>query len=199
PDPNVNINPAGPFCEDDAAVVLTGTPPGGTWGGTGVGPGGQFDPMSAGAGIHNVTYTFTHAQGCTGMADIDIEVNPAPMVSVTPPGDFCEDAPAVVISASPPGGVWTGPVGPNGEFDPASAGPGNHSITYTFTNAFGCEDMETINVQVFGLPNVVIDPAGPFCENDPPVNLNGSPPGGTWSGDVDPGGGIDPSVLGPGN
>jgi hypothetical protein len=60
-------------CVDDADVILTATPVGGSWSGTGV-TGSSFDP-SVGAGTHTVTYTFTDSNGCTGSFDIVITVN----------------------------------------------------------------------------------------------------------------------------
>lgn len=196
PAPTVTIDPAGPFCENDGAVNLTGTPPGGTWGGAA--PGGTFDPGAVGPGTHNVTYSYTSPDGCMDDTDIDIVVNPAPMVSIDPAGPFCENDAPVVLTASPSGGTWTGPVGPGGGFDPGTAGPGSHTITYSYTNSFGCTEMDDITIDVNPLPIVMISPPSDICENDPAFSLDASPPGGIWGGDVGPGGQLDPSVLGPG-
>jgi Secretion system C-terminal sorting domain len=61
------------ICEDDADVLLIGTPPGGTFGGTSV-TGSSFDP-SVGAGQHDVYYTFTDANGCTGSDTLTLIVS----------------------------------------------------------------------------------------------------------------------------
>ena len=61
------------ICEDDADVLLIGTPPGGTFGGTSV-TGSSFDP-SVGAGQHDVYYTFTDANGCTGSDTLSLIVS----------------------------------------------------------------------------------------------------------------------------
>ncbi len=58
----------------DPAFVLTGgLPAGGTYSGTGV-TGGSFDPATAGAGVHTITYTFVDLNGCTGICTFLITV-----------------------------------------------------------------------------------------------------------------------------
>ena len=54
--PVVSVS-GGPFCIDDAASNLVGSPAGGTFSGTGVSAGGSFDPATAGVGTHVITYT----------------------------------------------------------------------------------------------------------------------------------------------
>ena len=63
------------LCEQPGAITLNGgSPSGGTWSGPGV-SGNQFDPMSAGAGIHTIVYTiFDTLSGCSGFATDTIEV-----------------------------------------------------------------------------------------------------------------------------
>jgi hypothetical protein len=50
-------------CIDDADVILTGSPSGGVYSGTGV-SGNTFDPTVAGAGGQVITYTYTDANSC---------------------------------------------------------------------------------------------------------------------------------------
>lgn len=48
------------------------------------------------------------------------------------PGDMCATDPSVLLSPSTPGGTWSGPgVDASGNFNPAIAGAGTHTITYT--------------------------------------------------------------------
>ncbi|MGL5889916.1 MAG: T9SS type A sorting domain-containing protein, partial [Bacteroidia bacterium] len=63
----------GTICEDDADVLLAGTPPGGTFSGTSV-TGNSFDP-SVGAGQYDIYYTFTDANGCTGNDTLTLAVS----------------------------------------------------------------------------------------------------------------------------
>ncbi len=59
----------------------------------------------------------------------------------------------------------------------------------------------TAIILIVPYPDATISPAGPFCANDPPVNLNAATPGGTWSGTGitnSNNGTFNPSVAGPG-
>jgi hypothetical protein len=55
---------AATFCEADANGALVGLPAQGTWSGPGV-TGNSFNPATAGAGTHNVVYTYTDNNGCS--------------------------------------------------------------------------------------------------------------------------------------
>ncbi len=70
-DPTVTIDPAGPFCENDGPVQLSGTPSGGTFSGPGVSPSGSFDPGTAGVGSHVITYSYTDGNGCLSSSHED--------------------------------------------------------------------------------------------------------------------------------
>ncbi len=181
PQPSV-ITAAGPFCESDSPVNLSGTPAGGTWSGTGItDPAlGTFDPSVAGIGGHSITYT---APGCYLPGQVTVTVTPLIEATINPVGPFCTADAPVTLSAANPGGTWAGPGITNastGTFDPAAAGAGTHTITYT--TAGSCGEQQTTSIQVIQNANAAINPAGPFCVSDAPVNLTAVQPGGTWSG-----------------
>lgn len=52
------------YCLSDASGNLVGVPTSGTWSGPGV-TGSTFTPSAAGAGTHNVIYTYTDNSGCS--------------------------------------------------------------------------------------------------------------------------------------
>jgi len=97
-------------------------------------------------------------------------------------------------------GVLTGGQGTNAiGVDWSAAAPGliPNAVSVVATSAAGCQD--SINLDVFILNIVpVIVPIGPFCENDPCVNLVGIPAGGTFSGVGVVGNTFCPSVSGVG-
>lgn len=63
--PTVSGTAPSVICLDDAVMALTGgSPAGGTWTGPGV-SGNNFDPMAAGSGTHQLTYTYTDSLGCS--------------------------------------------------------------------------------------------------------------------------------------
>ncbi len=53
------------LCTNDNAITLTGNPAGGIFSGNGI-SGNSFDPASAGIGSHQITYSFTDINGCSG-------------------------------------------------------------------------------------------------------------------------------------
>ncbi len=162
-----------------------GTPPGGVYSGTGVNSStGYFDP-SSGAGPHNITYTYTDANGCTGTAVNILTVNPLPLVQLSPQPPVCVSAPPFQLTGgTPPGGTYSG-FGVNsstGFFSPSS-GVGPHTITYMVTNTFGCFNSTFQILIVNPLPLVVLSAQSSACANAPPFLLTGgTPAGGIYSG-----------------
>ena len=184
PTPNPPIvTPAGPFCVSDPIVNLVTSSPGGTWSGTGITntATGTFDPNTAGVGTHQIIYTDSGA--CAGADTIDIIVNLTADATINPAGPFCTADAAVNLTSINPGGVWSGTGITNpatGTFDPMTAGPGTHTITYGIAGS--CGDTQTVNIVVGLTVDATITQVGPFCENDPSLLLTSVDPGGTWSG-----------------
>lgn len=123
-------------CSNAAPVSLTqGLPAGGTYSGTGV-TGNTFTPSAPGA--TTVTYSYTDANGCSGSATGTITVEAAPTVALAALADVCSYVPAYALSGgSPAGGTYSGPGVSGGNFNPATAGVGTHTITYTYANTTG--------------------------------------------------------------
>lgn len=175
------------YCINDASTTLTGTPPGGTFSGAGSGS-SNFVPFLAGVGTHNVTYSYTAPNGCVGSQTRTTIVTNVPALTFTVnPNSFCVNASPVTLTANPSGGTFSG-VGVSGNtFNPTTAGVGGpYVITYTFTDTIGCGNTSstTQSVNVTNLPVVTISGLAPeYCLNAPPASLNGSPSGGTFSGD----------------
>jgi hypothetical protein len=74
---------------------------------------------------------------------IAVTVNPLPLVTLVLPQDsFCTNQPSASVlgGGSPAGGVWNGPGVSGNLFTPAVAGPGLHTIAYTYTDANGCSN-----------------------------------------------------------
>ncbi|MGM0626402.1 MAG: gliding motility-associated C-terminal domain-containing protein [Bacteroidota bacterium] len=202
PSADAGIDPAGPFCDNDNSVVLSAAEAGGTWSGNGITDpiSGEFDPLSAGPGNHDISYSISGT--CGDNDQITITVDTYTEASIQPAGPFCEADPATSLSATNPGGMWSGngiTDSNSGSFDPSTAGPGSHLITYSFNDA--CGDSDQIIIDVDALTNPVIDAAGPFCETDPALTLSADETGGNWSGPgiINPATGLfDPSAAGTG-
>ncbi len=78
-----------------------------------------------------------------------ITVNAIPEVSLEPFDWVCAGWPAFELTGGmPAGGEYSGPGIENGWFDPASAGVGTHTITYTYTDLNSCENFATETILV---------------------------------------------------
>ena len=167
-----------------------------------------FTPTTAG------TYVVKHqiSTSCgTGVTEKLITVNPKTNVSFLNTG-FCISETAGNLNYSPSGGTMTGTgifnSGGTWKFNASIAGAGSHPITYTYTNSFGCVSSKTATITVDSESNVMILCNNhELCESSSPINIGGTPAGGTWSGNgvyynsaagswqFDPSGNVGANVL----
>ena len=200
--PEVSGDSYGAVCTDAADIVLTGTPAGGTWSGNGVSgdanDGFVFDPD---AGTQTLFYTYTDANGCSNTALATITVYDLPVISAGSYGAVCADAPDVSLGGTPAGGNWSG-TGVSGNvndgfvFDPSV---GTRTVTYTYTNVYGCTNNASAIITVNDLPDVTCPGNLTACSNDAPFALmGGSPGGGTFTGSGVSDGVFAPAIAGVG-
>lgn len=182
---DATITAAGPFCVNAAAVNLTAAETGGTWSGTGITntSTGTFNPATAGAGNHTITYTLS-------CGDVDTEtiiVNASDDASFTyPSGSYCLSDPNPTPSITgTAGGTFTinnsGVINAStGVVNLSGSGLGSYIVTYTTTGT--CPDTNTFNITITNTTDATITQAGPFCQNATALNLTAVSPGGTWTG-----------------
>jgi PKD repeat protein len=179
--PAVNAGIDFTVCTDNGLVSLNGIPVGGTWTGTAV-TGTNFDPLTAGIGSFNLTYSYTDAiTGCSNSDILVATVTALPNVNAGADTTVCNQPTLINFTGTPSGGTWSGPnITAGGIFTPS--GVGTFTVTYTVTLGSGCSDFDSRDI-------TVVDPipanAGPdqqICLNAPAINLAGTPAGGTWSG-----------------
>ena len=147
PAPMVTQSAISAVCSNSGMLALTGgSPAGGTYSGTGV-TGSDFNPT---AGTQTVTYTFTDGNGCMEDASATITVNTAPTVEFTSPvSTMClNHAPLTLSGGTPAGGTYSGTGVAGGNFNPVTAGAGDHVITYSYTDADGCDGQATFTINV---------------------------------------------------
>lgn len=141
------------YCEDAGAATLTGTPAGGTFTGPGI-SGSDFDPATAGVGVHDITYTYVDGNGCESSETQSVEVFVLPIAMITPSGsaEIC-DGESISLDAGT-GFIaydWDG-LGSNQMLDVSTAG----SYTVTVTSADGCTATSAATVVTVN-PNPVVD------------------------------------------
>jgi gliding motility-associated-like protein len=179
---NATINAAGPFCSDDAAVILTAAQPGGTWSGPGItnASTGAFNPGTA-----NISNTITYSIGgpCPSTDTQTIVVNSLPDGTITPAGPFCQSSLPFTLTAASPGGTWSG-TGINntstGSFGSNTLAASSYTVTYN--TGGNCPQVFTETIVVNANTNATIAAAGPYCADVAPVVLTAAQTGGTWSG-----------------
>lgn len=102
------------------------------------------------AGTYTVRLISTNGNGSDTVTKVNhITVNANPTVSLAAfAGVTTATAPFALTGGSPAGGSYSGPGVSGGNFNPASAGVGTHSITYSFTNANGCTGSASRTISV---------------------------------------------------
>lgn len=192
---------AATYCVDQTTPVpLTGTPAGGDFSGLGI-SGNSFVPSVAGIGTIFITYTYTDINGCTDSETQTVDVNGLPNVSFTGLlAAYCEDdATPFTLIGNPTGGTFSGAGISGDDLIPSDAGAGIHTITYSYTDPFGCTSSEDQDVTINELPVVSftgLDPS--YCVDAADAPLVGDPAGGTFSGTGISGSMFSPSGAGVG-
>ena len=183
------------YCSNSLPDTLTPTPAGGNFTGAGMN-GNIFNPAAVNPGIVNITYYFTDANGCFNSINKSTTVHSLynPVISGLDSA-YCLNDGAGVITADTPGVNFSGNGITGNSFDPSAAGVGSHTITYTYTDAYGCTSTNQQLVTVYGLPQVSLtglDTA--YCKNSPADTLTGLPAGGVFTGALT-GGIFNPAVV----
>ena len=150
------------------------------------------------------TYTLvvTDANGNTDESQVTITVNALPTVTFAAVDPQCINNAVVDLSGlvSPAGGSFSGTGITDSSFDPATAGVGTHTITYSYTDGNSCENTATVDIVVNDLPEVTFTAVAPVCAGTDALDLSGlvSPAGGSFSGSGISGSNFDPTLAGVG-
>ena len=102
-------------------------------------------------GTTSVMYTVTDAAGNTNNCAFNVVIHPTPVVvlSAFANDTICEgDAAVALPNATPAGGTFSGAGVVGGNFNPATAGTGNHYVVYSSTNVEGCTDIDSTMITV---------------------------------------------------
>ena len=181
-------------CATAGPQALTGNPGGGVWSGPGVSgsvaTSFTFTPSVALMGVQVLTYTVLSTGLCTTTGTRRVTVTAPPTVVFTPllQASYClgpVPQPAVRLSATPPGGVFSGSgVSGNaatGYFFSPNLAPGTYQLAYTLSVG-SCAVQATQPVTITQVLNPVLPADTVLCVGSAPLALRGSPAGGVWSG-----------------
>jgi hypothetical protein len=139
-------------CVSGPVQTLEWGPPGGVISGPGV-SGVYWDPMTAGEGVHEITYTVGDtAVSCT------VQVNAAPDATIYCSTSMCGNDAPMPLTGGSQGGTWSGDGVLGAFFDPALINPpGDFDVTYVVDQGYGmgCVDSSTISIAVFPNPPFV--------------------------------------------
>jgi len=147
---STNLNISGNLNDATAWFIYTGSCGGTLVGSTGT---GTF-AITPSAGSTTYYVRGEDGAGCVDEAaspcgQVTVSVNELPLVTLAGFVDAClDDAPFTLTGEDPAGGTYSGPGVSGGDFDPAAAGVGVHTILYNYTDGNGCSssDQETITV-----------------------------------------------------
>lgn len=142
---------------------------------------GTISGTPTATGTFNFTVTVNDASGCSGSQAYSI-TTVCPANPITFSGiSVCENSsPIVLNNATPAGGTYTGTGVSGGEFDPTA---GTQTITYDYTDPYGCPHIQTATVTVNELPDVTLAAIPPVCSSTSEVTLDGGlPSGGNYTG-----------------
>ncbi|WP_026462490.1 T9SS C-terminal target domain-containing protein [Adhaeribacter aquaticus] len=174
---NITLAAAGPdqtVCDKAAPFKLTGFTPetGGTWSGPGVTADGTFTPSPTLG--NTVTLTYSVANGsCISTSTKTISLIPSPTITFTGlPTAACLPSAPVTLVGSPVGGTFTGKGIAGSTFDPVIAGPGTHTITYSYITEANC----TVSYSQDIIINPTITAAAVPTECGTPTNIQGFAP-----------------------
>jgi gliding motility-associated-like protein len=140
------------------------------------------------------TYTVEITEVPTGnMTTVSFTIGVLPAQILQNDTTICQSLPGFFLTSDPPIGEWYGPGiqdVESGFFEPDSANAGPNTIY--FVASAQCVDSVIITITPIdaGLTTAA-------CPGSPPFIINGTPPGGIWSGPfIDPDGTFDPSTSG---
>ncbi|RAI96999.1 PKD domain-containing protein, partial [Chitinophaga skermanii] len=162
---------------------------------------GVLLPSKMQLGDNHLIYTVKTNEGCFLSDTLVIKKNPAPVVTIMRDFSICLNSNAVQLQATPAPGVWEGKgidVNIGSTFFPATAGAGNHTLNYTYSDPItGCSTKASVIATVNSLPIIQLPADTALCISSGVLTL---PSGGIWSGSAAITGQVfSPAVAGIGN
>ena len=163
--------------------------------------GGMFYPDSAVAGANVLTFNYSDPDGCSSTLPVTVHVTHDPGTEILlSDTTYCSHNPPVSLSATPGGGVFSGPQVVGSTFTPSLSILGSNTLWYEYTDSVGCIWADSHHITILESPEISISGiSSPYFTTDPVDTLIGIPPGGFFDGAGVTGNLLDPAVAGPGS
>jgi len=153
--PVVNfVNTPVSYCSNGTPQLLSATPSGGTFLGSGV-TGANFYPALTSPGSIPLFYHYTDAFSCSSSDTLMVVVNAPPVVAWSGLNtSYCKNDLPDTLTLNPLGGYFNNAAVVNGIFMPSLADTGGLAITYSFTDANNCSASQVVNTHVYQNPSI---------------------------------------------
>jgi hypothetical protein len=115
-----------------------------------IGNGGTLTWYNLPPASYTVEGTFVGTVCSSTSGPATVTENQVPDPSITPVSQLCTNASCVTLAGLPAGGTFSGTGVSNGQFCPATAGAGTHTINYCVTNDAGCTACASMQITVIG-------------------------------------------------
>lgn len=160
------------------------TPSNGIWAGTGS-SGTSFNPSIAGAGAHNLVYSFTNSSGCTGYDTAIATVYALPLITTTPSAPvFCEGSPLSITANGATTYTWSPATGLSATTGTTVVATPTQTTVYTLAGTSNnCTDSISFTLTVNEMPEVTISGTSAInaCEEAVLIADVDGPMGGTYN------------------
>ena len=131
--------------------------------------------------------TCRDGKGCTNTQPVSIQVDPLPDAGFSYGStSFCSGGNATVIMAGLSGGSFSANLGVSinattGQINLANTPPGNHTITYSVTNAAGCKSVSQQTITVKSVPALSLSNLILCSGSTQAITFIGSSTGSNWT------------------
>lgn len=150
------------------------------------------NPLASGANvtlvpiIQQYVLTASTSPTCFSTDTVLVTVNPIPVLVVNNPTICFGDSIGLLVSGAGAGASYVWNASPDLSCtmcdNPIASPAATTAFSVNGENTFGCSSSINATVTVNPLPIVTVGPDQLLCDQPIPVNLTGTPVGGTWSG-----------------
>jgi len=198
PLPNVTVNNPPTICAGQSATLNASGANTYTWS-PATGLSGTTGATVTANPNSTTTYIVTGTSGgCSNTAQVTVNVNPRPNVTVNS-GTICIGSSITLNAGGANTYAWSPATALSATTGASVTANPTSTTTYTVTgtDGNGCTNTATATVTITNTPTVDAGPDQTFCNQNIPVQLTGTPNGGTWSGTgVTSGGSFNPANAG---